>query len=144
MCYKGVPRFKKRWLAKTATSKCELASQTADHILWDCPKYDISKQTFRPRDTTVKAKLYRPMTDSCVDLHDWFQEFIQMTVVYIYMIDFKQTHCDLFQANIWRFISSKHTAIYIKQWRSRRRRGRGGGEPRRKKKTRKWKKKKSK
>lgn len=50
-------------IGESAMCTCGLAPQTADHILQDCPKYDISRRSFWPRETTVEDKLYGPLSE---------------------------------------------------------------------------------
>ena len=50
-------------IGESAMCTCGLAPQTANHILQDCPKYDISRRSFWPRETTVEDKLYGPLSE---------------------------------------------------------------------------------
>ncbi|BFZ02280.1 hypothetical protein BsWGS_05319 [Bradybaena similaris] len=37
--------------------------QTAEHILRACPKYNLMRQAYWPRETTVETKLYGPLNE---------------------------------------------------------------------------------
>ncbi|BFZ06259.1 hypothetical protein BsWGS_09298 [Bradybaena similaris] len=52
--------YNKFKIGNTDTCTCEQAPQTAEHILQSCHEYDTLRQTYWPRETTLKTKLYGP------------------------------------------------------------------------------------